>query len=97
MHYALYYVYYYTIMHFIILILTLRHMYTNTHILTHIHILTNIIFGYYIIGYHIYLQGQSALHVACRLGPPRAVQILLSFKADLRLTNNKGQTAVDIG
>ncbi len=36
-------------------------------------------------------RGETALHLACRRGPTRAVKILLSFKADLLLRNHKGE------
>lgn len=42
------------------------------------------------------LTGQTALHIACRLGPTRAVKILLSFKADIQTRTKEGKTAMDV-
>lgn len=39
---------------------------------------------------------ESALHIACRKGPTRAVKIILSFKANLLLRNSKGMTPIDV-
>jgi ankyrin repeat protein len=42
------------------------------------------------------IKGQSALHIACRLGSVQAVKIILSFKADYLLCLNNGKTCQDI-
>jgi hypothetical protein len=41
-------------------------------------------------------QGQTPLHIACRLGPTRAVKIILSFQANMKLQTRAGLTAIDV-
>jgi len=39
---------------------------------------------------------QTALHIACRVGPIRVVKLLLSFHANITIRNKFGQTASDV-
>mmetsp|Transcript_24785 Transcript_24785/g.41291 ORF Transcript_24785/g.41291 Transcript_24785/m.41291 type:complete len:904 (-) Transcript_24785:1746-4457(-) len=41
-------------------------------------------------------QGNTPLHIACRLGPTKAVKVILSFKADCNIRNNANQTPADV-
>jgi hypothetical protein len=41
-------------------------------------------------------QGQTALHIACRLGPVKAVKIILGFQAKMDLKTKAGSTALDV-
>ena len=41
-------------------------------------------------------SGQTPLHIACRLGPTRAVKIILSFQADTTRRTKAGLTAAEI-
>lgn len=41
-------------------------------------------------------KGQTPLHIACRLGPVRAVKIILGFKAKTDLKTNDGLTPLDV-
>lgn len=41
-------------------------------------------------------SGQTALHIAARLGPTKAVTILLSFQANAQLRTRAGLTALDV-
>eukprot|EP01040_Poterioochromonas_malhamensis_P001219 gene1219-1293_t len=42
------------------------------------------------------LNQQTALHIAARLGPTKAVKLLLTFRANTELRTKDGQTATDI-
>lgn len=41
-------------------------------------------------------EGNTVLHNACRMGPIRAVLLILGFKPNVNMLNKKGQTAFDV-